>query len=338
MGSILKKALPIVGAVGGGLLGGAPGAAIGGSIGGMLGSSGDGTGGATNPQNYPNIKIPGLDYGNGTPTVNMPAYPNMQVLPYNMPTLPNPTLAPPTTGEMNMGNALSQSQASILALLNPSNPIFKSLSSEQEQLNNQDFLGGLNNIMTADRRSRAQGRGGVLNNERGGEQSMMAILNNARDAHLNAQMQSRSMLGDVANRLQGIAGGYGQEANLEQTRRNQLDINQQNYTNQLRSDDTTRNSQYNSNLLGSYNDQRDNIIQALNLARGNQAQLNNANATAQNYQRQDQGSMIQGIKDLLGGSSSGSGGSSMWQNPDTNQFLPIGSSSGSGGFLSGLFG
>lgn len=338
------------GALGAGAIGaGIAGAAASGLAGSVMskGAKGSGGGGsaqqATNPGNYPNIAIPGFDYGNGTPTVDMPAYPKMSILPYNMPTLPNPQLATPTLGEQNMGNALSQSQASILALLNPSNPIFKTLSAEQEQLNNQDFLGGLRNIMTTDRRMRAQGRGGLLNSEQGGQQSMMAILNNARNAHLNAQMQARGMLGDVSSRLQSLGGSYAQQAGLEQTRRNQLDQNQLNYTNQVRSDMTNRNTQQRTDMLGAYSDQRDNIIAALNLARNNQATINQANATADNNQRQDTAAMLQAGKDIAskfvgsGTTNYNGGGASTWLNPDTNQYVPIGNNSGFSG-LSSFFG
>lgn len=254
---------------------------------------------ASDPNNLPNIRLPGFDYAEDAPVVDMPEYPTMPILPNDMPTLRQPKLASATYGEQSMGRNLAQAEAANLSLLNPNSSVFRNLAAEEEQLGNQDFLKGVRSLMTANQR--AKGRGGaVFDQERGGEQIMNAILNNARDSNLQARLRARGMLGDASNRFIQTASGFGQQANLETGRRNNFREDLQTRIGQLRQDASTRNNQQRTDMLGAYDAKTNNIVNALNLYRNNQAQISQAAATQANFARQDQAAMMQGVKDLGG--------------------------------------
>jgi hypothetical protein len=238
------------------------------------------------PGNYPNIKIPGFAYQDGTPTVDMPVY--------------QPQTYGNSGAEIKMAGALDESHQALLAALNPNSEVLRGLSAEQEQLNNQDFLKGLSQTVRLNNRQRAQGRGSFLDTGSGDQDIMSKILNNARDSQLKARITARTNLNDTAQKLQGVASGYGAKAVLAQ---NRLGLE--------------RNDRIMSNQQ-----QRENIFKALDYYRGNQGNLNTAQTNAVNTENKNTAAQIAEIKNLFNTGAnaysnySGGSNSTPWVNPD----------------------
>lgn len=249
---------------------------------------------AADPRRFINIGIPGLDYGDGSAVVNLPSYPSMpQYGDVAAPLLPA-VMQGATRGEQGMGTALDQSHASILALLNPSNPIFKTLAAEEEAQINDSFLRGVSDLRRMNQRSRAQGRGAFLDDDA----VMSQVLGNARDASLQAKKNARTTLGDVSNRLQGIASGYGSLGNQETARRNAYRSDLATRLGQMRTDYNTRINQQRSDVSGNFENQRDNILKAIDLYGRNKASIDKAKTNQVTTKNQGRAAELAGYRDF----------------------------------------
>lgn len=268
------------------------------------------------PSTLPNIDIPGLNFGTG-PKVKMPTLPkdipvlknntmlpnNIAVTPMNMPTLPTPKMFGATQGETGALDATTAQGKLYAAMLDPNNPIMKNQRDAQEQLIKNDFLSGLRDTITSNRRQQARGRNGFLNPERMDEQIIGSVNSNATKARLQARDAATNSLKGVASGFGDVAGGHRNNAVLEQGRRTEFLSQLMNYVNQLRTDVGSRvdqlrsdtkdrtqqsredNTNYYAQIRGDIgtrtNQERQDIISALNLYRNNQATAND-NAVA-NY-------------------------------------------------------
>lgn len=246
------------------------------------------------PSTLPNIDIPGLKFGTG-PKVKMPTLPeNMPNLPENMPVLPKAQMWGQTTGEAGSLDALKAQGKLYQAMLDPNNPIFKNQWDAQDQLIQNDFLSGLRDSITANRREQARGRRGFMNPERMDEQVTGAVTQNAQKARLLARQQAMQNLGIAANGISGIASGYRDTASLENTRRNQYENDLRDRLSQIRGDITTRLGNTRADIGTRTDQSRQDVINALNLYRQNMGASNDAKY--QNYALQsDYNSRMAGL-------------------------------------------
>jgi len=198
-GNILKGIASIAAPIVGGIFGGPGGAAAGLAVGNALSSGGrrvTGINQTADPRLYPNIRIPGFEYPEKTPLVDMPIYGNAPA--YGNAPVFDPRTFGATQGEQRMGGTLDQAHQALVGMLNPNSEIVRNLAAEEEQAQNQSFLQGLSQLVRLNNRQRSQGRGSFLDAEGGDQSIMSSILGNAREASLAAKTRARGYLGDVA--------------------------------------------------------------------------------------------------------------------------------------------
>lgn len=331
LGSFLKKAVGIVGNVASAVTGN-PLFAIGGNLisgaGGDKDSGGGNTQGtAADPRSYINILYPGIDTG-GTQTVEYPNFPELEgyqsgpLLPYSMPVL-DAKMQGPTQGEMGTGRTLGMAEQTIYALLDPNNPFYKNQKSTQSQINKMGYLGNLRDMITQNRRERMMGRTGFLDPSREDENISRAILQNAQESELMADLQTKQNLGNFAQQMLSTAGQYNTLANQETQRRTAYKNDLITRLNMLRSDQVTRNSQLRSDAQNKYQVNNQNKMAAyeaavsklgsvIDLWNSNQnrsmpgiANARAAEASQQGMQQQQIGNLIQSaapyLQQLFGG-------------------------------------
>jgi len=137
------------------------------------------------PSRYTQIGLPGVDQS-GFPTVDLPKYPDL------------PTFTPgqqdPFAGELAAGTALGEAGGLLNAILDPNSPVLQRLAREETEIINKQFTKGLRNIISANRRERARGRRGLLDVERGEQNSLRALMEAASEASLKGRTTARNLL------------------------------------------------------------------------------------------------------------------------------------------------
>lgn len=314
----------ILGGIAGAFTGIPGGSAIGAGLGGAFDSAtsnkakAGGPGTAADPGSYLNIKIPGFNYPGNYPTqnlVDMPAYPTMPGY-QGGPQLPA-QLMPATAGETGTGQSLASSKAALQASLNPNSPEFQRIAQQQSQAGRQAYTQGVRDLLTQNRRQMAMGRTSALNPETGTSDVLMGILNNNRNSDMQGQDAARTILGNASSAYGTLGNQYNTLASQENTRRNtfldQLNTN----IGQQRADVQNTNATQRGDILGNYNAQMQNIINALNLYRGNQGTLQPAQAAANAANIGMQGAQSSAITDSIrklfssGGVGSSGGGTDL---------------------------
>lgn len=226
------------------------------------------------PSTLPNIDI-GVDFGTG-PKVKKPLLPTLPNLPMNMPTLPTPKVWAPTQGEAGAMDATKAQGSLYGAMLDPNNPIYKNQVESQYGLIQNDFLRGLRDTVTANRREVSRGRRGFLNPERMDENVIGSVTQNSQKSRLQARQQALLQLDSIAKGVGGVAENYRGVANLETGRRTDYRQDMQNQLTQQRSDIATRLGLTRQDEATRNEQQRSDINDALNLYRQNLGTSNNA--------------------------------------------------------------
>lgn len=251
-------------------LGGAPVAAMG--LGKKLFDSATGATAAqdameaeSSPNNRALPQIPGYTNKLGIPQVPIPVYQGAPVLPYNMPNINKPVLAPPSQGEVGQGSALNASRAASMAMLEPTSAALQDLTNAEGQLGKIDFLKGLRDVMTANRHSRAQGRGGLFDNERNDESLSRMIQQNAQVSEAGARTRAMDRLRGFSGDMNNLASGYGNLASTTRNRTQDFTNLLNTYINNMRADAGTRNSQQRFDVATKVDQQREDVNNFLNL-------------------------------------------------------------------------
>lgn len=346
LGGIFTKVLGI-GATIAGVATGNPALAIGG----LSQLAGGGGGGASSipyggtpadASKYINIRIPGFNYPEqDMPLVDMPTYPDslsfMNMPQYGKaPLLPDPTMMGPTAGETAGMRSASDAEQILKAIRDPYSQESQRLSADEEQASREDFLRSMRDIMSTNRRSKAMGRGSLFDPERGGEMLMDAVTRNASESKASARNNALSRLSAVFTGLQQNAGTYKSLAQLETGRRDALRGDIMNRVNQERADYATNNAQAREDATSrqnlvkdKINQQRDDIVNALNLYRNQRADLSAGRADINSRQAGLNASMVQGgipvANQIVGAANYGigalqQGSLNPWMNPDTGSY------------------
>lgn len=277
-----------------------------------------------NASTYALPQIEGYTNQQGIPEVPVPTYNGAPVLPYNIPTMPKPVLAPPTQGETGQGQALSNSKAALLSMIEPTSPVLQDLTNAEAQLGRIDFLKGLKSVMTANRRSQSQGRGGLFDNERQDETLSHLLQTNAQETEAGARTRAMDRLRTFSTDNQNLAGQYGNYANTERLRRNDFIGQLGNYINQLRTDTATRNSQVRQDIGTNVGQRRENVSNFLNQLNKSGPAISEANSVAKGQNAQLLTATAQPFVNALSGAFSGGStnyGSNPWLNPDTGKMM-----------------
>ena len=370
-GGFLKKAVGVVTGGLAGFASGGPAGALLGAASGLAGGGGGGSapssaGTAADPRTYINIRLPGVTYPEGSMLVDLPEYPTLSEyptlpqyigapnLPTNIPTMPTPVFLPATAGETGMAQSIRDALDAYRASINPTDPRFRALAADEAQLARDDFLKNLRLLSTQNKRLRRSGGAGLLDPERSDESIMSAVLSNARNADLTARMTAQQKLNNYGGAMLSTANAQRGQADLETGRRKDYQQSTSEFINQVRQDAYTRSQNTrqdyvnrlnmlradiidkfnvgNTRDIDKYNAKRNDILSALNLYRGNQAQLqpaiaaqNFSNARADAY---DNYALVGALKNFIpsvnsflgGGGQTSTYASNPWRDPDTGVY------------------
>lgn len=252
---------------------------------------------AADPNMYPNIRIPGADWQQG-PTVDMPIYQGGINLPYDIPVL-DARLAPATMGEQGQGRTLSQSEALTLMLLDPTNPMLQRLAKQEQEAGQNEFLSGLRSLMTVNQRAKSRGRAGLFDPERQDDDIMMSVLKNAQDARIQGRQRAEQKIGDTARNLSTLSNQYGSYAGTETARRNAYREDLLNRLNQVRGDTASRVQYAREDQATTNQQQRSDILNALNLARNANQNIGEAESAYRQQQDQTNAARWSGIANMF---------------------------------------
>lgn len=180
-------------------------------------------------------KLPGY-----TNDMGIPEIPMTYLTKDSTPVVDKPTLAPPSAGELGQGRSLDAAGAAFRSLLEPANPQMQDLTNAEAQLSRIDFLRGLRDVMTQNRRSMAQGRGSVFGNDRMDENVARMIMENAQTSEAGARTRAMDRMRGYGNDMGQLASGYGSYAGTERNRTNDYLDQYNRYIDQLRNDKYAR--------------------------------------------------------------------------------------------------
>lgn len=207
-----------------------------------------------------------------------------------------------TVGEQGLSNILQESSDLYRTLLDPTNPVFQRLAADNAALNKRDFLSQLREVSNANRRQASRGRTTFFSPERGDEDVIAKVAQNAADAETLGRMQAQQQLGNVAGSLSGLSGAYQGLSGLETGRYNDLQNQIATQLGQQRSDISAQDQFNIQKFLGSLGIKHQNIINQNEQQRKNVEGYMNAyptiyNTNATNKQAQNTGA-IQGMASI----------------------------------------
>jgi hypothetical protein len=143
------------------------------------------------------------------------------------------------------------------------------------------------------------GRQGFINPERMDEGITGSLMRNAYSADLQAKQTGRDLLSQLSGDMRSTASAYGQVAGMETGRRDDYMRDLLNYIGQKREDYTTGLGMERQDIKDVTDQNRQDIINALNLYKGNQAQIQPARQDYLAGKAGTQATQFQGASDLV---------------------------------------